>query len=133
MKIMIDTNILVAALVFKSDFLAKLIQKIIDNHKLIICSYVIDELYSVVRRKNPDKEQALINVINKLKFECIKSPDEIDEKDRLFKIRDEKDYIILHTAIIENVDIFITNDKDFSDIDIKRPKIMKPEEFDKEY
>ena len=56
-----------------------------------------------------------------------------EEKERLFKIRDEDDYIILHTAIIENVDIFITNDNDFSDVGVKRPKIMKPEEFNEKY
>ena len=70
-----------------------------------------------------------------MKFDYLYSPDNIDEKDRLFKIRDEDDYIILHTAIIESVDIFITNDEDFFDIDadIKRPKIMKPVEFNEKY
>ena len=37
---------------------------------------------------------------------------EINE-DRLFEIRDENDYLILYTAIIENIDVLITGDKDF--------------------
>lgn len=53
------------------------------------------------------------------------SPINIEEK--LFEIRDKDDYIILHTAIIENVDIFITRDKQFNDVD--RPEIMNAKEF----
>jgi len=133
MKIMVDTNILISALIYGSDFLARLIQKIIDDYKLVICSYVINEFFNVVRRKNPDREDVLKKVFEELKFDCLISPEKVEEKDRLFKIRDEKDYIILHTAIVENVDIFITNDNDFFDVDIKHPEIMKPEEFNEIY
>ena len=55
------------------------------------------------------------------------SPTNVDNK--LFEIRDEDDYIILHTAIIENVDIFITGDKDFDDVKIDKPEIMNASEF----
>ena len=55
------------------------------------------------------------------------SPTNVDNK--LFEIRDEDDYIILHTAIIENVDIFITGDKDFDDVKIDKPEIMNAIEF----
>ena len=48
---------------------------------------------------------------------------------KLFEIRDENDYIILHTAIIEDMDIFITGDKDFENINIKKPKIMTASKF----
>ena len=61
----------------------------------------------------------------------VHSPTQI--KNKLFKIRDENDYIILHTAIIENVDIFITGDKEFYEIDINKPKIMSVSEFLKIY
>ena len=55
------------------------------------------------------------------------SPSEVEEK--LFEIRDENDYIILHTAIIDDVDVLITGDKDFKDVDIERPEIYTPSEF----
>lgn len=51
----------------------------------------------------------------------------------LFKIRDVKDYMVLHTAIIADVDIFITGDKDFGDIEIERPEIMTPKESLEKY
>ena len=61
----------------------------------------------------------------------VHSPTQI--KNKLFKIRDDNDYIILHTAIMENVDIFITGDKDFYEIDIDKPKIISVSEFLKNY
>jgi predicted nucleic acid-binding protein len=51
----------------------------------------------------------------------------------LFEIRDAKDYMVLHTAIIADVDIFITWDKDFKDIDIESPEIMTAKEFLEKY
>ena len=36
---------------------------------------------------------------------------------------------MLYTAIMEDVDVLVTGDKDFSDIDVERPEIMKPAEF----
>ena len=40
-----------------------------------------------------------------------------------------KDYPVLYTAIIEEVDLLVTGDKDFSDIDIEKPEIMSPTQF----
>lgn len=59
------------------------------------------------------------------------SPIQVDEK--LFEIRDENDYIILHTAIIEEVDILITGDKDFKAVNIEKPEICTPSEFLEKY
>lgn len=52
---------------------------------------------------------------------------------KLFNIRDENDYIILHTAIVENVDVFITGDKDFYDVNVDNPEIMSTTEFLEKY
>lgn len=49
--------------------------------------------------------------------------------EKLFEIRDDNDYIILHTAIIEDIDILITGDKDFAAVDIERPEILTPSEY----
>jgi predicted nucleic acid-binding protein len=54
-------------------------------------------------------------------------------KNDLFKIRDEKDYPILYTAIIEDVDILITGDKDFLNIDVEKPEILTPAQFLEKY
>ena len=46
-------------------------------------------------------------------YDLVYSPTYVENK--LFEIRDNDDYIILHTAILEDIDIFITGDKDFND------------------
>ncbi len=48
-------------------------------------------------------------------------------------MRDIKDSPILVTAIIENVDIFITGDKDFHVLDIEQPEIMTMMDFLEKY
>jgi len=47
----------------------------------------------------------------------------------LFEIRDEDDYVVLHTAMMENVDVLISGDKDFEGIVTDKPEILKPAEF----
>ena len=64
-------------------------------------------------------------------FKLVKSPN--NPQDNLFNIRDKDDYIILYTAIVENVDVFITGDKDFDDVEIKKLEILKPSEFIQKY
>ncbi len=128
MRIMVDTNILISTLVFRSEHLTKVIEKAAEEYTLVLCSYVIDEIYIVVQRKFPKHKNTINRFLSKLSFELVYSPKEI-EGERLFDIRDENDYIILHTAIIEDVDILITGDKDFAAVDIDRPEILTPAEF----
>lgn len=43
------------------------------------------------------------------------------------------DYPVLYTAIIEDVDILVTGDKDFSNVQIEKPEILTPGEFAEKY
>jgi predicted nucleic acid-binding protein len=52
-----------------------------------------------------------------------------DESSPLVKIRDEKDYPVLHAAITGQVDVLLTGDKDFFDVKIDRPEILSPLDF----
>jgi predicted nucleic acid-binding protein len=73
------------------------------------------------------KENAVEKLLMIMGYEYVYTPDLID--DSLFRIRDVKDYPVLYTAVVEDVDILITGDKDFSDIEIEKPKILTPAEF----
>ena len=126
MRIMLDTNILISMLNFGS--MDKVIDKIIENHKIVLCSYVIDELHEVIERKFPSKQETLEEFLIKLPFELIYTPKTI-EKHGMFVIRDIDDEKVLYSAIMADVDILLTGDKDFSDIDIERPEILTPSEF----
>ena len=132
MRIMIDTNILISAFVFKSESMNRLIERIVENHDLIISSYVLEELNEVVKRKFPNQVKALDKFLTALSFQLVYSP-KTPEDNNLFYIRDENDYMVLYTAIIEDVDVFITGDKDFKEVDIERPEILTLSEFLEKY
>ena len=127
MRVMLDTNILVSAFVFKSKLMNELIYKVSNNYEIVICSYTIEELRELIKKKFKIKQEILQEFLNEFPFTLVNSPKDI--RNKLFEIRDDNDYIILHTAIIEDVDIFITGDKDFYGISINKPKIMSASKF----
>ena len=131
MKVMLDTNILVSAFVFKSKMMNQLIYKLSTEHEIVICSYTIEELKELIDTKFKVTQKDLDEFLKNFPFILVYSPNTIENK--LFEIRDKDDYIILHTAIIEDVDVFITGDKDFNDIDIDKPEIMNATEFLEKY
>ena len=124
---MLDTNVLISALLFPGAKMDAMMNSIFTQHQLVLSSYVVDELNSVVRRKFPKKESTIEKLLMTMSFEYVYTPSEIESG--LFDIRDIKDYPVLYTAIIEDVDILITGDKDFADIDIEKPEIMNSTEF----
>lgn len=127
MRIMLDTNVLISALLFPGAEMDAMMNCIFTQHQLVLSSYVVDELKSVVKRKFPSREIAINRLLMMMSFEYVYTPIKIESG--LFNIRDVKDYPVLYTAIIEDVDILVTGDKDFSDIDIERPEIMSPAQF----
>ena len=131
MKIMLDTNVLISAFVFKSSIMNEVITKILNEHEIVIASYCIEELKGVIREKFNIDMKKVDKFLNNFPFHLVYSPESVERK--LFEIRDECDYIILHTAVVENVDILITGDKDFKDVDVEYPKILTPREFLEKY
>ena len=126
-----DTNVLISALLFPGVRMDVMMECIFTKHQLVLSSYVVDELKSVVKRKFPKRELAINKLLMMMSFEYVYTPSEIERN--LFEIRDVKDYPVLYTAMVEDVDILITGDKDFLDIDIEKPEIMNPSEFMEKY
>lgn len=131
MRIMIDTNVLISALLFPSEKMNELFKIITYNHTMVIPSYVIDELYKVIERKFPTKIQVIEDLLSGMSYELVYTPKTI--KKRLIEIRDKSDYPVIHTAIVEGVDILITGDKDFQNLEIEKPEILTPNEFLEKY
>ncbi len=124
---MLDTNVIISALLFPSAKMNAMMQCVLMKHRLVLSSYVVDELKRVVRRKFPQKEAVIDKLLTMLSFEYAYTPEKVE--DGLFYIRDIKDYPVLYTAILEDVDVLVTGDRDFADIDIEKPEIMTPAEF----
>lgn len=131
MRVMVDTNILFSAIIFPKGQAAKAFTHCLLNHELVISTYVINELKQVLKKKKPEKLLAIDDFFEKLSFELAYTSDNIETE--LFSIRDPKDYPVLYTAIIENVDILISGDKDFKDTDVTHPEILTPQEFLEKY
>lgn len=127
MRIMLDTNILISMLLFPNEQFNKILDYITRNHKLVLSSFIIDELIAVVARKFPKKRYAVDSFLSDLSYELVYTPCHM--QGNLFNIRDINYYPVLYTAIIENIDNFITGDKDFLGVDIGMPEIMTPGEF----
>ncbi len=127
MRVMLDTNVLLSALLFPGERMDRMMQCIFEEHRLVLSSFVVDELNYVVRRKFPGKLKTVDGLLSAMGFELVYTPREM--KQGLFDIRDVKDYPVLYTAIQEDVDILITSDKDFASVNVERPEILTPAQF----
>ena len=131
MRIMVDTNVLISLLVFSSKKMNQMMECIFMEHQLVLSSYVVQELKDVVRRKFASKVVVVDTLLAKMNYEYVYTPDMLDET--LFVIRDVKDYPVLYTAKLEDVDILVTGDNDFSNVDVDKPEILIPAEFVERY
>ena len=132
MRIMLDTNIIISAGIFGGGQLSELTLLIADKFNLVLPSVVIEELRIVIQKKFPLKMLVMERFLKRLSYEISYTPANLDE-DIYPKIRDKKDYPILASAIIADVDILITGDKDFNIVDIERPEIMTITDFAQKY
>ena len=104
MRIMLDSNVIISIIVFNSKNLKKMLEIIIDKYKLVLSSYVLDELKEVVKRKFKNKLSDLDEFLYNLPFEIYYTPETIINKN-LAEIRDIKDAPVLYSSIMSDVDI----------------------------
>ena len=123
MRIMVDTNILVSAILNHNSIAAQALSKAVREHSLVICSYVIEELSDVFMRKFPDKLGKLDAFLLNLDYElCETHSVSSDTPD----MRDEDDRPILQSAIDTEADVILTGDDDFHALEVESPIIISP-------
>lgn len=133
---MLDTNILVSAALSSTGkpYLAYL-KAVTYPNQAYICEQNVDELYRVFRRKFPNKipnlDKFFVRAAMYLTILKVPTEENIVEG----KIRDVADRAIFRTALTNEIDIFVTGDKDFLDEahNIKTPKIMTKSDFVERY
>ena len=128
MRIMIDTNVLISAILFTGSLPTDTIKKVIEEYNLVLCPHIIEELHIVFERKFPERIKNLERFLSKLSYELVYTPIDIQEEG-FPVIRDKWDLPILASAMMAEVDIIITGDKDFQSIEIEKPTILTPREF----
>ena len=130
MRIMIDANIIVSAILFPKSVIANVFKHLIDNYSLVLSEYTIYEVEDVFNEKFPQR-------IVEMKEFLRETPHELFTLNKTNKkypnIRDLDDLPVLVNAIESKVDLLITGDKDFDDVMVKRPKIIKPRQYIDEY
>jgi len=124
---MVDANIIISAGLFPESDVGKALAHIVKNNELVICQYTLNELKKVFKNKFPERTEYLNKFVKKLKYELVNS--EIIDNKNYPNIRDEDDLPLLACAIETNVNILVTGDKDFDEVIVKMPKIMKPREY----
>ena len=130
MRIMIDTNIFISAVLFPNGkAAAALLKALVSPYQPVTCDYVIDELRRKFREKWPERITELdaflytsLSVI-----EVVKTPETSIADENL--IRDEKDRPILRAALDAGADLFLTGDKDFLESAVTDPRIISVYDF----
>jgi predicted nucleic acid-binding protein len=128
MEVMLDTNVLFSAILFPSERMNALFATLDKRHSIVLCSYSLEELYRVTERKVPQKLPALEVFLQKLSYRLIYTP-KTDLIGFDFNLRDAADFPILQSALLADVDILLTGDRDFDGVELDRPEIMSPSEF----
>lgn len=131
MRVMLDTNILVSALLFPSKQVNILFEELVLNHTIVISTFVIDEFYDVIQRKLPDKLSEVKKMMASMSYEIVCTPKHIYIKN--YYIRDFKDYPVVYTALLEKVEILLTGDQDLTELKFENLEILTPAQFREKY
>ena len=128
---MVDANVLFSAFHLPNSDIANMLQYIMTTHSLVLCQYIIDEMLRAIKKKYPQNLRSIIEKLNNLPFEMFVLPFTTNKE--YPHIKDLKDIPVLVNAIESQVDILITGDTDFDMINIDKPKILKPRQFQNIY
>lgn len=128
MRVFVDTNVVISAMVFPNGKVARVFSHLLEKHTVIISSYTKEECKEVFEKKFPEKLKQLEIFFDGINFEEFATPNKIDEN-KYPKIRDVKDLPVLVSAILSDSDILLTGDKDFEDLKIDKPLIFSPAKY----
>ena len=80
MRVFVDTNIVISALLFPDGKVAKVFTHLLKKHTIIISSYTKEECFEVFRKKFPAKIDSLNRFFEGINYEDFKTPENFDEK-----------------------------------------------------
>ncbi len=128
MKVLVDSNVIISALLWPNSNPANALVLVIREHELYLCDQILDEINDVIKRKAPLALGALNKFIEDLEF--IKIPEAVIGS---VSISDIKDQLILNAAIAADVDVIVSGDKHFLELIIDKPDIVNPSSFLQRY
>ena len=128
MKIFIDTNVIISAILNPNGTpCAAYLKATTNGNQGVICEQNVDELRRIFQKKFPHKLFALEKFLYNTKLEIVPVPEAtiVSEKN----IRDVADRPILRAALFAEAEILLTGDKDFLEATLFKPKIMNAATF----
>ena len=128
MRVLADTNIMFSAIIRPNSVPAQALLKITEEHDLVLCDQNLTELRDVFRRKAPQFLAVVETLLTEMSYELIPAL-----KQTKAEIRDPKDQPILNAAILHDVDVIVTGDKDFLALDLDKPACITAAAFLEKY
>lgn len=122
-RVLVDTNVTISALLFPNSTPSQALALVLDEHRLVLTDWIVDELHEVVGRKRPDLLPALEEFLAAIDFE-LASPGESS-----VPISDPDDQPILDAAVTAAVDVIVTGDKHFLSLELDQPLILTARGF----
>lgn len=126
MRILLDTNVLIASII-SHGVCYELFEHCIRNHNVISSKYIINEFVEKLNYKFKYTKSE-VNAAKNIIFERIEivQPENIKIKN----LKDKNDFPIIGTAIAGKCDCIITGDKHLQELNkIKDIDIIRPSEF----
>lgn len=111
-KLLIDTNILISAIVFDGNELDVIIESVNRGDEIFISDHIIEESTRVFLKKFPDYIDIFENFIETSEIKIIEKARYIDSVKDIDNIRDKYDAHVIACADIMNCDFIVTGDKD---------------------
>ncbi len=131
MRIMIDSNVLVSAVLFPESKLGKIVKNIEFEHTLVICSYSLREVQHVFKKKFLSEWNEMNTYIHSLRYELFET---LNSDIKYYEdIRDASDLPILISFIESGAGMFITGDMDFFTPELSKYNICTPEYYYRNY
>lgn len=124
MRILVDTNVLFSSLLWPGSKPFLSLVDVMENHELVLTEQNITELKQIIARKAPEHVKEVDSFLKALNYVLIHPSDDVSTD-----IRDKTDSPILIAAILNNVDVIITGDRDFLSLTMKRPICVNPADY----
>lgn len=125
---MIDTNVILSAIINRDSIPDQVLQYVIENEEMALCKTILDECFEVANRRFPGKIGVLEKLFLKLSFTHLP-----DSKNARIMMPDVGDQPILNCAMENQVDILVTGDHHFLELGCEKAEILSPRDYFDEY
>lgn len=128
MRIFLDTNLIVSAILFPDSQVAEFLRLAVERHTIVLSSYVIDELYEVFDLKFKEHLSDLEAFLTDFSYDLVHTPRSLSPS-AYPQVRDTDDLPVVVSAILGDCDYLISGDKDILAVELERPRIVTAASF----